>query len=301
MSWKRKPVRTWLFALLTVLPLTAQSVERVTLERGGLEMIGHLQSVTDPADGVILMLHGTLAHGRMETMAAVQDLLADRGLNSLSVNLSYGIDAREGMFECDRPVTHGVEDHFGELDAWIAWLREKGYGPVSLLGHSRGGNQVARYVRESGIDDIRALVLITPSTYDAERAASNYEAQSGMPLVARLDQARELLRMDQPDTLLQDVRFLYCESLDVAPRAFLGYYDPEAAHDTPTVIDGIAIPTLVIIGSEDDVVADLPERVASIENADAVTAVTIDGADHFFRDFFADDVADAIADFIGQL
>ncbi len=300
MSWNRKLVRTWLFALLIAVPFAAQSAERVTLEHDGLTLIGHLQSVADPGEGVILMLHGTLAHGRMETMAAVQDVLADQGLNSLSVNLSFGIDAREGMFECDRPVTHGVEEHFGELDAWMAWLQAEGYGPVSLLGHSRGGNQIGRYVQEWGVQDVQAVVLIAPSTYDAERAASSYEAQSGMPLVAHLDQARELLRMDQPETLLRDVRFLYCESLDVAPRAFLGYYDPAEAHDTPRVIDGIAVPTLVIIGSEDDVVADLPERMAGIERADAVTTVTIDGADHFFRDFFADDVAEAVVDFIGQ-
>jgi pimeloyl-ACP methyl ester carboxylesterase len=300
MSWNPKHVRTWLFAPLLALPLAIQSAERVTLEHDGLTLIGHLQAVSDPADGVILMLHGTLAHGRMETMTAVQGLLADHGLNSLSVNLSYGIDAREGMFECDRPITHGIEQHFGELDAWTAWLQGEGYGPVSLLGHSRGGNQVARYVQEWGVDDIQALVLIAPSTYDAERAASSYETQTGMPLVARLDQARELLRMDQPETLLQDVRFLYCESLDVSPTAFLGYYEPEQAHDTPSLIDGIDVPTLVIIGSDDDVVADLPERMAAVEDADAIDTVTIDGADHFFRDFFADDVANAVAEFMDQ-
>jgi pimeloyl-ACP methyl ester carboxylesterase len=300
MSWKPSFVRPWMFALLLTLPLAAQSAERVTLEHDGLTLVGHVQSVTDPADGVILMLHGTLAHGRMETMAGLQDLLADHGLNTLSVNLSYGIDAREGMFECDQPITHGVEEHFGELDAWMAWLQEQGFGPVSLLGHSRGGNQLARYVREWGVEGIQALVLIAPSTFDAERAASSYEAQAGVPVVARLDQARELLRMDQPETLLRDVRFLYCESLAVSPGAFLSYYDPEQAHDTPTVIDGIEVATLVIIGSEDDVVADLPERMAAVENADAIETVTVDGADHFFRDFFADDVADAVAEFIDQ-
>lgn len=300
MPWNRTLGRNWLFASLLFVPLAAHAAEQVTLEHDGRTLIGHLQSVGDPADGVILMLHGTLAHGRMETMAAAQDLLAEHGLNSLAVNLSYGIDAREGMFECDRPVTHGVEDHFAELDAWVTWLQDSGYGPLSLFGHSRGGNQVARYVQEWGAENVQTLVLVAPSTFDAERAATSYEAQSGMPLVAHLDQARELLRMDQPETLLQGVRFLYCESLDVSPQAFLGYYDPEGAHDTPSVIDGIAVPTLVIIGSEDDVVADLPERMAGIAHDDAVTTVTIDGADHFFRDFFADDVADATAEFIGQ-
>lgn len=288
--------------LLIVLfwPLTAWSAERVTLEHDGVTAVAHLQSGlgASPEDGVVLMLHGTLAHGRMEIMAAVQDLLAERGFNTLSVNLSYGIDEREGMFGCDRPVTQGLQGHFGELEAWMDWLGEAGYGPVTLLGHSRGGNQIARFLTEQAPEDVRALVLIAPSTYDAEAAAASYEAQSGMPLRTRLDQAEELTRMGQPETLMQGVRFLYCEELDVAPRAFLDYYRPEAEHDTPTVIDGIQTPTLVIIGSEDDVVADLPERMAALEQPDAVETVTVEGADHFFRDFFADDVVDATVDFL---
>jgi pimeloyl-ACP methyl ester carboxylesterase len=263
-----------------------------------LTLVGHLQAVSDPADGVVLMLHGTLAHGRMETMAGVQDLLAEQGLNSLSVNLSYGIDDREGMFECDRPVTHGLDEHFSELEAWMGWLKAEGYGPVTLLGHSRGGNQVAQFYLETNPDDVRALVLMAPSTFDAGQAASSYEAQSGMPLITRLDQATELLRMDQSETLLRDVRFLYCETLDVAPSAFLSYYRPDEHHDTPTAISGIDAPTLVIIGSEDTVVADLPERMAALGDRDNLTTLTIDGADHFFRDFFADDVAEAVVEFL---
>jgi pimeloyl-ACP methyl ester carboxylesterase len=288
-----------LFTLvITLFPLTLLAAERVSLERDGLTLIGHLEAVSDPGDGVVLMLHGTLAHGRMETMAAVQDLLAEQGLNSLSVNLSYGIDDREGMFACDRPITHGLDAHFSELDAWMGWLKAEGYGPVTLLGHSRGGNQIARFHVETNPDDVRALVLIAPSTHDAEEAAASYEAQSGMPLIVRLDQATELLRMDQPATTLKDVRFLYCETLDVSPSAFLGYYRPDPHNDTPTAISDIDTPTLVIIGSEDTVVADLPERMAALGDRDNITTVTIDGADHFFRDFFADDVAAAVAEFL---
>jgi len=279
-------------------PLALHAAERVTLEHEGLTLVGHLQAVADPAEGVVLMLHGTLAHGRMETMAAVQDLLAGQGLNSLSVNLSYGVDGREGMFECDRPVTHGLEAHFSELEAWMGWLKSEGYGPVTLLGHSRGGNQAARFYREMGPEGVRALVLIAPSTYAADRAAASYAEQSDLPLVTRLGQADELLRMGQPETLMTGVRFLYCESLDVSPAAFLGYYRQEPGHDTPSVIDGIDLATLVVIGSEDAVVADLPERMAALADAANVSTVTIDGADHFFRDFFADDVADSVVEFL---
>lgn len=295
------PLRWMVLSLVVVFSLgTAKAAEQVTLEHDGLQLFAFMHSVADPADGVVLLLHGTLAHGRMETMAGIQDVLADQGLNSLSVNLSYGIDAREGMFECDQPVTHGLQQHYAELEAWLAWLAEAGYGPVTLLGHSRGANQIARFYHEQAPEGIAGLVLIAPGTHDYALSATQYEAQSGFPLIARLDQAQELLRMDQPSTLMDGVRFLYCESLSVTPEAFLGYYADDPGHDTPTVIAETTTPTLVVIGSEDTVVADLPERMAALAPNPGLTVVTIDGADHFFRDFFADDIVEAMLEFMQQ-
>ncbi|WP_019594314.1 alpha/beta hydrolase [Thioalkalivibrio sp. ALM2T] len=288
-------------AALFVAP-AALAAEKVTLEHDDLTLVGHMKEGmgASPSDGVVLMLHGTLAHGRMEVMAGVQDLLAEHGLNSLSINLSYGIDAREGIFECDAPVRHGVDDHLQEISLWHEWLQDEGYGPVTLFGHSRGANQVARYLTEHDPDGIRALVLVAASTFDEDEAAADFEEQSGLPLQVMLDRARELQRMNQEETLMKDVRFLYCEELDVTPRAFLGYYEPTRQNDTPSVIRGMQIPTLVIVGSEDDVVPDLPQKVEAVKDSGDITLMTVDGADHFFRDFFADDVADFTADFIDQ-
>ncbi|WP_018864066.1 alpha/beta hydrolase [Thioalkalivibrio sp. ARh3] len=279
----------------------AFAAEKVTLEHDDLTLIGHFQegAGASPEDGVVLMLHGTLAHGRMEIMQAAQDRLADRGHNTLSINLSYGIDGREGMFQCDAPIHHGVDEHLKELALWQEWLEGEGYGPVTLFGHSRGGNQVARYLTEHDPDDIRAMVVVAPSTFDAEKASADYEEQADEPLGEVLARAQE--KHDRGDgSMLEGVRFLQCGELDVAPHVFLSYYDPAPVHDTPSVIDGIQTPTLVVIGSEDDVVADLPERMDAVEDKEHITVKTVDGADHFFRDFFADDVVDFTADFLDQ-
>ena len=57
---------------------------------------------------------------------------------------------------------------------------------------------------------------------------------------------------------------------------------------------------LVIVGSEDKVVAGLAEAVAPIAKARPnVKLQVIEDADHFFRDFYAEDAADAIVEFLG--
>ncbi|MEY3038648.1 MAG: hypothetical protein RL143_1215, partial [Pseudomonadota bacterium] len=59
-------------------------------------------------------------------------------------------------------------------------------------------------------------------------------------------------------------------------------------------------PTLVIAGSKDTVVDDLPQKMEGM-NKENVELVVIDDADHFFRDLFADEVAEYAVDFIESL
>jgi alpha/beta superfamily hydrolase len=59
-------------------------------------------------------------------------------------------------------------------------------------------------------------------------------------------------------------------------------------------------PTLVIMGAEDTVVADLPEKIAPLVASGKVKSVTIEDADHFFLDLASEDAAAAAAEFIKQ-
>ncbi|MEX2430947.1 MAG: alpha/beta fold hydrolase, partial [Dehalococcoidia bacterium] len=158
-----------------------QAAEQVQLEKDGLTHLAYLEMAPGKSmdDGVILMLHGTMAHGRMEIMEAFQNLTAERGYNSLSINLSLGMDAREGMMDCADPHVHRHEDALAEMDAWMGWLNEQGAGQVALMAHSRGAAQTAWYAAEHRPQGVEKIVLVAPATSDHARTVREYESRYG--------------------------------------------------------------------------------------------------------------------------
>jgi pimeloyl-ACP methyl ester carboxylesterase len=245
------------------------------------------------------MTHGTLAHGGMEIMQALQGALKDRGITSLSITLSLGLDDRRGMYECATPHRHRHTDAVDEIGAWLGWLRGQGAGKVVLLGHSRGGNQTARYAAANPDAPAAKVILLAPSTYVADQTAQEYEKRYGKPLAEVLDRARQLAAAGQGSAMLEPVDFLYCAKTSATAATFLSYYAPDERMDTPRLLPEIKAPVLVIAGGDDEVVKALPEKVQPLAEGQRVQLKVIDGADHFFRDLYAEDVADTIQAALG--
>ncbi|SDX57416.1 hypothetical protein SAMN05421783_1381, partial [Thiocapsa roseopersicina] len=131
--------------LLAMTFTAGAAAEEVTLTDQGLTLNANLETTgADWQQGpVVLMTHGTLAHGGMEIMQTLQSALLERGISSLSMTLSLGLDNRSGMYDCAVTHTHLHTDAVGEIGAWLGWLQSQGVEEVALLGHSRGGNQSA--------------------------------------------------------------------------------------------------------------------------------------------------------------
>lgn len=280
--------------VLSLLPAIARASE-VSIPFRGVTLLGHLETVSSNGltDGAALLVHGTLAHAEMELIATLRTLLAERGINSLAMTLSLGISERQGMYDCKTPHRHRHHDAVAEIAAWREWLAERGAGPITLVGHSRGGNQVARFALQHS-DRLRGLVLIAPSTFDSARVAKRYQKRSGVALNSVLERAQSRAENEW----LENVGFLYCDPTRVTAGSFLSYYSDDGLRDTPTLLPRINVPTLVIAGSEDATVADVIERTRSFVD-DTHRLLVVDGADHFFRDLYAEDVADAIAEQMG--
>ncbi|MFO8155621.1 MAG: alpha/beta hydrolase [Thiohalospira sp.] len=293
-------IRTGLLAALTTLFLVpaTQAAERVETTLDDRELVGWWEA-GDADREPILMLHGTLAHGQMEIMETFQGLLAQAGIPSLSINLSYGQSGRTGMADCDITHRHTPDSAVDELATWQAWLREQGHTDYHLLAHSRGGADATRAVLADRIEP-ETLQLVAPATWERDAMYAEYEETHGRPLSEVLEEAEALKASEGADAVMEPVGLLYCQDTAATAESVLAYYADNEGFDAPSNIEQLERPVLVVAGSEDDVVPELAERIDAIEMPAGSEFVTVDGAGHFFRDFFADDTIAAVTRFLDQ-
>ncbi|HER34277.1 MAG TPA: alpha/beta fold hydrolase, partial [Halothiobacillaceae bacterium] len=247
---------------------------------------------------VVLMVHGTLAHGQMEIMESMQSLLAEAGYNALAVNLSLGLDGREGMYDCDVTHRHKHEEAVDEIAAWVEWLKGEGAKRLAVLGHSRGGNQVARYLADQPDPMVEKAVLLAPQTWSPGYYAKDYKSNYDTELGPLLEKAEALLDAGRGDEIME-MDFIYCPDTRVAAESVVSYYREDPMMDTPTVLGETSVPTLVVVAGADTTVTDLEARMADRVEDDHIEMTVVSGADHMFRDLFLYDAADAATAFIG--
>jgi len=267
-----------LFVLLSM-AATALAGE-VTIDSENYGLNGDLVGFVDGR--VVLIVHGTLAHKDMEMIEGLQTVFMESGQSSVAINLSLNIDARKGFFPCDELHTHRFNDAVNEIELWLEWLVQQGAQQIVLMGHSRGANQVVKHVLQ-GRRRAQMAILLAPSVGEA---------------VAD-DSVLEMIESGSPDARLEGVDFLHCKNANVTASTYLSYYGPTANNDTIPLLQKIDIRTLVISGSQDEVVPELASRMSEVENA-LVTHSEISGAGHFFRDLYTYDVVDSAMEFMGR-
>lgn len=290
-----------LFILSLALLVSAPHAEELSLSHMDLTLKANLETTNEGwrQGPVVLMTHGTLAHGRMEIMETLQSALKDRGMSSLSMTLSLGLDNRQGMYDCATPHGHAHTDAVEEIGAWLGWLRSQGVTQVALLGHSRGGNQVARFAADRSEASLSAVILIAPQTWSPDSAAADYQRRFGRDLASQLEAARRLQAEGKGGELMRGVGFIYCDDTSATADTFLSYHELDPGMDTPALIPQIKAPVLVVAGTEDDVVPGLVEKVQPQADGTRVRLMVLDGADHFFRDLYAEEIADAVQALLG--
>lgn len=233
------------------------------------------------ADGVVLMVHGTLSWYGQETIAALQKNLKARGVGSLAITLSLGIDDRQGPRRCDVVHDYALAGAKREVGLWLEWLAGQGARTVDLLGFSRGAAQVATFAPE--LARARRVVLVAPAFATASEQAESYQRAFGHPLASEIAEARKSPLQQRT------VDFLNCKQATVLNATFLdGYAEMPASLAAKT-----GHQTLVVVAGKDEVVPDLAAKLPA-----DVKPVVIDGATHFFLDLYGEEAADAIAAFL---
>ncbi|VAV91550.1 hypothetical protein MNBD_ALPHA08-924 [hydrothermal vent metagenome] len=292
-----------LLAMILVIPSGGgASAKEVSLSQNGIKLNAELVMADDKkmSDGVVLILHGTLAHNRMEIIKTMQSLLAERGRNSLAINLGLGLNDRAGMYDCKVPITGLNTDALDEIGLWLNWLKSQGAKDITLMGHSRGGNQVAWFAAERPDRAVTKLVLLAPATWNKEAAKKTYNRRFGFDADVVLAKAEKLVADGKGNQMLEKTGVVYCRDVQSTAAAFVSYHKPDQRLDTPSLLPKISVPILVIAGEKDDVVEGLIEAVKPMVDGDKVSLTVVDGADHYFLDFAAEDAADAVDEFLGN-
>ncbi len=276
----------------------ARAADRqVSIKMNDLTLNARLVSSAESIAGqdIVLMLHGTLAHGRMEIMAGLQNALNEREINTLSINLSLGQNDRKGMYDCKSLHKHLHEDALDEIDAWLDWLEQEGVKKITLLGHSRGGAQIAWFAAERMRDNIKKVVLMAPMTWDAGYTAESYKKRYGTDLAPLLEKAKSM-----GGQIMKPVDFIYCPKTQVKAASFVSYYRDDPRKDTPFLLPKIKPPVLVIVAENDQVVKGLAAKVKPLTQSKNISMTTISDAGHMFLDFALEDAADAIDEFVAE-
>ena len=289
------------YVCAVALGITAVAAEakEVTFQHKGLTLNANLELASGKklTDGAILITHGTLAHNGMEAITYIQNLLKEKGHNTLAINLSLGLNNRHGMYDCQVTHHHRNDDAADEIGAWVDWLMGQGAKRVTLLGHSRGGTQTALYAAERDNASVLAVVLLAPATRE-NTSAAGYQQRYKKPLAPLLEKAQKLVKDGKGGTVLEHTDLLFCPDTSVTAGSFVSYYGPDPRLDTPYLIPKLRKPTLVVVAGNDDIVVGLDKKVAPLADGKRVQMTVVDGADHFFRDLYADDAVEAIIAFL---
>lgn len=297
---RQKAVRFAFAAVLSAAVATAEAKE-VTLAHKELTLNANLELAAGKklADGVILITHGSLAHNGMETIAYFQNLLKEKGYNTLAINLSLGLDNRHGMYDCKVTHRHRNDDAAEEIGVWVDWLKKQGAKRVTVMGHSRGGMQTALYAAERADAAVNAVVLLAPATRENNDAA-RYRQVFNRPLAPVLAKAQKLAQEGKGGTVLEHAGLLTCADTPVTAESFVSYYGPQARIDTLAMIPRIKKPVLVVVAGNDNIVVGLDKKLAPLADGKRVHMTVVDSADHFFRDLYADDAVEAIVAFLKE-
>jgi len=238
-----------------------------------------------PSHPAVLLLHGILQTRHTPPMSSLGNTLADQGYTVLTPTLTLGINRRTKSLGCEAVHMHTLEGDIAEISFWTNWLANKGYGNITLIGHSFGSTQILYFLAQKPNTAVKKAILT-----------------SLVPLLSKPQEVqRAVAQVKQAGTSTQALeRFTvsYCNNNYVAPpAAYLSY----VINDSSKTLDQFGktkVPVEVILGSADTAMKPIwPEKI----RAHGIPVTVIDNAGHFFDGAQEFDLADKIESILKTL
>jgi len=243
----------------------------------------------DKASPFFLILHGTFAWHGMEIISALQENLKQENYGSLAITLSLSENNRTGFFDCTHAILSKHEDAQEELNVWLTWLEAKGYKNIHIIGHSRGGVQVAQFSLDQ-TKRLNKVFLIAPLVWESKQTANSFKQKNERDL----EQALKTAFIQPSDQLVNINQALHCENTKISNESFISYYDSRPVKNTVELLAKIKNSVYVYLGDSDHLTSSFNQYYSNIPKLDNVVLKTIEDADHYFRDFATEDIVEDI-------
>ena len=260
----------------------------------GLRLDGALLEPTPPVDSskgaarktAILCLHGVgSAFYGSNLFEGISPALQQRGFAALWANTR----GHDGLVTT---VATGKRRHFGaaaeivdecrlDVAAWIAFLKERGYERVGLLGHSLGAVKSLYAVAHGAPAEF--VVAASPPSLSYRRLLAG---KDGEAFRRWIDEAKRLIDAGAGDRLFEpNVPF----PLVISARTYWDKYGADERYDFLPLLARIELPILFTYGEielrgEGTPFSGLPERIADLTGGrEAISVRIVPGADHNYR------------------
>ena len=154
-----------------------------------------------------------------------------------------------------------IEDCILDIEAWISFLKLKGYKIFVLQGHSLGAVKAVYYLSDRPKNPFSALILASPpdmlGLVRAEAEKSNF--------MRDLNEAKELVEKKQGNTWLKNKTWNWYYK---SAQSYIDFFADGAKTDIFPILrngdfnklESIKIPILVFYGGNDDAAVFFPEK-----------------------------------------
>jgi pimeloyl-ACP methyl ester carboxylesterase len=184
------------------------------------------------------------------------------------------------------------EDCVIDIDAWMEFLKLKGYTDIHLQGHSLGCSKIAYYQKIKKNKFVKSLIFLSPSDMMGLLVEPNYKEE----YERHLKEAKELISKGKGNELLSSIQWEFAKqcansyvnfSFENDNLAIFNYYNLERGFET---IKSIKIPMLAFTGTKDDAIVTNHKESMELLKKNAINCPNFeykvfDNAEHSFDGF----------------